>query len=58
MPNTLVECDANTNEKLPVALKAAALLDRLHQQLPELEGETLCPQIGDTECLRVIKTAA
>ena len=41
MPNTLVEWDICANEDLPVSLKGAALVDRLHQQLPESDCETL-----------------
>jgi len=49
MSNTLVEWDADTNENILVALKVAALVDRLDQQLPKSEGETLCRKLGDAE---------
>ena len=41
MPDTLIEWDADTNEEIVVTLMAAALFNRVDQQLPESEAETL-----------------
>ena len=49
MPNTVVEWNAYTNEDILVVLKATALVDRLNQQLPELEAATLWRKLGDAE---------
>lgn len=49
MPDTLIEWDAVTNEEIVVTLKAAALFNRVDQQLPESEAETLWCKLGDAE---------
>ena len=49
MPNTSIECDKDTNEKIVVTVKAAALFKRVDQQLPGSEADTLWCKLGDAE---------
>lgn len=49
IPDTLIEWDADTNEEIVVTIKAAALFNRVDQQLPESEAETLWCKLSDAE---------
>lgn len=49
MTNTLVEWDAETNEDILVAPKAAALVNSRDQQLQESKVETLWRYLGNAE---------
>ena len=47
--DTLIEKDDDTNEDTLVAVKSAALVDRLDAKLPEAETETLERRLGDSK---------
>ena len=49
MFNTLIEWNEDTKEEIVVTLKAAALLNRVDQQLPGSVAETLWCKLGDAE---------
>ena len=50
LPDTLIERDVDTNDDTLVAVKAAALVERLAHKLPEAETKTLGRTLGDFEC--------
>lgn len=47
LPGTLIESDVDTNDDTLVPVKAAALVDRLAQKLPESETKTLGRTLSD-----------
>ena len=47
--DALIEGDTDTNKDKLVAVKAAALVDRLDHKLPEAEAETVGRRLGDCQ---------
>ena len=48
-PDTLIKRDADANEDTLVAVKVAALVDRLAYKLPEAKAKTLGQALAESE---------